>query len=183
MGVAVARPAGLVSRLRLRGVPTARRGEFVLLALAAVVLVASLVLLAVVVPRLLQARETDARQDAVLQAARQHAVNFTTLDYRELDEGLGRVLKGSTGDFREQFEAGTSDLKKLVTENQAVAEGEALEAGIVTVDDDSARVLVVADSTVTNAGTENPDKRHYRIQMDLVREGERWLVSDLEFVG
>ena len=80
-------------------------------------------------------------------------MNFTTLDYQELDRDLGRVLDGATGDFRSQFEAGTNDLAELVTANQAVSKGEVLEAGIVSDDDDSARVLVVADSTVTNAAS------------------------------
>jgi Mce-associated membrane protein len=110
-------------------------------------------------------------------------VNFTTLDYRQLDRDLGRVLDGATGEFRSQFEAGTKDLSELVTANQAVSEGEVLEAGIVSDDADSARVLVVADSTVTNAAETEPQKRHYRLQLDLVRDGERWLVSDLQFVG
>ena len=69
----------------------------------------------------------------VLHAARQQAVNFTTLDYRHLDRDLGRVLDGATGDFRKQFRAGTTDLTALVTANKAVADGEVLEAGLVIV--------------------------------------------------
>jgi Mce-associated membrane protein len=93
------------------------------------------------------------------------------------------VLDGATGEFRTQFEAGTQDLAELVTANQAVSRGEVLEAGIVTADEDSARVLVVADSTVTNTAGTEPQKRHYRLQLDLVRDDGRWLVSDLQFVG
>lgn len=181
MGVVAAKPLGQLTRLT--GQVTGRGRDLVLLALLALIAVAALVLVAVSVPQLSTAADRDDRRVAVLAAARQQAVNFTTLDYRALDRDLDRVLSGSTGEFRKQFEAGTKDLTELVTKNRAVSEGEVLEAGIVTSDDDSARVLVVADSTVTNAGTEKPDKRHYRIQMDLVREGNRWLVSDLEFVG
>jgi Mce-associated membrane protein len=129
------------------------------------------------------ADEREQRRTEVLQAARQAAVNFTTLDYRRLDRDLGRVLAGATGEFRSQFEAGTKDLSELVTANQAVSKGEVLEAGVVSDDADSARVLVVADSTVTNAAESEPQKRHYRLQLDLVRDGERWLVSDLKFIG
>lgn len=150
------------------------------LLLAAVACVALVVL---AVPRLAEASETDARRTAVLQAARQQAVNFTTLDYRELARDLDRVLEGATGQFRSQFESGTEDLSELVTANEAVSEGEVLEAGIVSEDADSARVLVVADSTVTNTADPQPQKRHYRMQMDLVLERGRWLVSDLQFVG
>jgi Mce-associated membrane protein len=42
---------------------------------------------------------------------------------------------------------------------------------------------VVADSTVSNLNTKSPQPRHYRLQLDLVRQGSRWLTSDLQFVG
>ncbi|MGZ4614458.1 MAG: hypothetical protein ACXV4A_02765 [Actinomycetes bacterium] len=156
-------------------------GALVLVAVLAVAVTVALV------PRVSSASAQENRRDAILQAARQQAVNFTTLDYRHLDRDLGRVVAGSTGDFRKQFRSGTQDLTKLVTANKAVATGEVLDAGVVSDDADSARVLVVADSTVTNTGSPTPQKRHYRIQMDLVRDpsvqGGRWLVSDLTFVG
>ena len=161
---------------------TATRRTGPLLILVAVA-VAFLVLIALTLPRLSDASAREDRRTEILAAARQHAVNFTTLDYRELDRDLGRVLEGATGKFRTQFEKGTADLSELVRTNQAVSEGEALEAGIVTDDPDSARVLVVADSTVTNSADPDPQRRHYRLQLDLVLEGGRWLVSDLQFVG
>ena len=145
--------------------------------------IACVVLIAVTLPRLTAADKDEARRTEVLQAARQHAVNFTTLDYRTLDRDLGRVLRGATGQFRSEFEAGTTNLSKLVTDNKGVSEGEVLEAGIVSDDDDSARVLVVADSTVTNTAGPKPVPRYYRMQMDLVLVRGRWLVSDLQFVG
>lgn len=144
---------------------------------------AAVALAATSASHLSSASARDDRRTAVLAAARQQAVNFTTLDYRRLDRDLGRVLAGATGHFRRQFEAGTKDLSALVTRNQAVSRGEVLDAGIVSDDTDSARVLVVADSTVTNIADRTPQKRHYRMQLDLVRQGSRWLVSDLQFVG
>ena len=152
-------------------------GLLVLLAVAAVALAATSY------ARSSSASDRADRREAVLDSARQQAVNFTTLDYQHLDRDLGRVLRGSTGDFRTQFRTGTKDLSTLVTQNKAVSRGEVLDAGLVSSDDDSARVLVVADSTVTNAADTKPQKRHYRMQLDLVRHGDRWLVSDLQFVG
>ena len=154
-----------------------------LLGMLVVVAVAAVVLSATALSRLSAASDRSDRREAILDSARQQAVNFTTLDYQHLDRDLGRVLAGSTGDFRTQFKAGTKNLTDLVTQNQAVSRGEVLDAGIVSSDDDSARVLVVADSTVTNAADSQPQKRHYRMQLDMVRSGDRWLVSDLQFVG
>ena len=167
------RPAGRLSTRSRAG----------LLAVLAVVSVAAVALSATTLTRLSDTSERDKRRTAVLGAARQQAVNFTTLDYQHLDRDLGRVLRGATGDFRKQFRSGTKDLSTLVTQNKAVSRGEVLDAGLVSSDDDSARVLVVADSTVTNAADPKPQKRHYRMQLDLVRHGDRWLVSDLQFVG
>jgi Mce-associated membrane protein len=155
----------------------------VLLVVLAVISVAAVALAATTTSRLSAASDRDQRRTAVLGAARQQAVNFTTLDYQHLGRDLRRVLRGSTGDFRSQFRSGTKELSTLVTENKATSQGEVLEAGIVSDDADSARVLVVADSTVTNSADPKPQKRHYRMQLDLVREGSRWLVSDLQFVG
>lgn len=163
--------------------PVTARRRASLLVLPVAAAVALLVLIALLLPRLSDASAREQRRTEILAAARQHAVNFTTLDHRALDRDLGRVLAGATGKFRAQFKKGTADLSELVRTNKAVSEGEVLEAGIVTDDVDSARVLVVADSTVTNTADPDPQRRHYRLQLDLVHEDGRWLVSDLQFIG
>jgi Mce-associated membrane protein len=153
---------------------------FAVLALVAVVAVVGTGVLA---PKISAATARDDRRTEVLHAARQQAINFTTLDYRHLDRDLGRVLAGSTGEFRKQFRAGIKDLTTLFTTNKVVSTGEVLEAGLVSSDSDSARVLVVSDSTVVNTASPKGDKRHSRIQLDLVHRDGHWLVSDLTFVG
>lgn len=128
-------------------------------------------------------REAEQRREAILAAARQSALNFTSLDYRHYDRDSANVLKGATGDFKEQFAAQTEELTALVAENRSVSEGQVLEAGIVRSDTRSARVLVVADSKVTNTAVPDGEARTYRLQLDLVLAGDRWLTSDVEFVG
>jgi Mce-associated membrane protein len=129
-----------------------------------------------------QHAEADRQQD-VLAAARQSALNFTSLDYRHYDRDSKNVLKGATGDFKKQFASQTGELTKLVAANKSVSQGQVLEAGIVRSDETSARVLVVADSKVTNTAAPEGQARTYRLQLDLVLERGRWLTSDVEFVG
>ena len=44
-------------------------------------------------------------------------------------------------------------------------------------------MLVAANSTVTNASTGSEGQvRYYRLRMRLVRKGERWLTSNVQFV-
>ncbi|MFH9002371.1 hypothetical protein ACH4E5_03875 [Streptomyces afghaniensis] len=132
---------------------------------------------------LYQQREADQRRQGILAAARQSALNFTSLDYRHYDRDNANVLAGATGEFKKQFTAQTDQLTKLVAQNKSVSEGQVLEAGIVRSDEDSARVLVVADSKVTNTAAPEGEARTYRLQLDLVHEDGRWLTSDVEFVG
>jgi Mce-associated membrane protein len=126
---------------------------------------------------------TEQRRQDVLAAARQSALNFTSLDYRHYDRDSGNVLKGATGDFKKQFAAQTGELTQLVARNKSVSQGQVLEAGITRSDAHSARVLVVADSKVTNTAVPKGEARTYRLQLDLVLKDGRWLTSDVEFVG
>ena len=50
-------------------------------------------------------------------------------------------------------------------------------------DDDSAVVLLAANSTVANKKTDGEGQvRYYRLRLDLVRKGDRWLTRDVRFV-
>ncbi|WP_329443329.1 hypothetical protein [Streptomyces canus] len=128
-------------------------------------------------------REAEQRRQDLLAAARQSALNFTSLDYRHYDRDSANVLEGATGDFKKQFAAQTGELTQLVAQNKSVSEGQVLEAGIVRFDENSARVLVVADGKVTNTAAPKGEARTYRLQLDLVYRDGRWLTSDVEFVG
>jgi Mce-associated membrane protein len=128
-------------------------------------------------------RDAEQRRQDVLAAARRSALNFTSLDYRHYGRDSAHVLEGATGDFKKQFTAQTEQLTELVAENKSVSKGQVLEAGIVHADEHAARVLVVADSEVTNTAAPQGEARTYRLQLDLVHRGGRWLTSGVEFVG
>jgi Mce-associated membrane protein len=119
----------------------------------------------------------------ILQAARQHVVNINTIDYRHVDRDTQRILAGGTGAFAEQYAAGMKQLKDAITKHKSVSTCKVLEAGLVSANDDAARVLVVADSQVTNVSSKEPIPRHYRLQLDMIREGGRWLTPNIELVG
>ena len=133
--------------------------------------------------QLYQRHEDDRRNQDILAAARQSALNFTSLDYRRYAQDGKNVLNGATGDFKKEFSAQSAQLTKIVAQNKSVSEGRVLDAGIVRADEHTARVLVVADSKVTNVASPGGTSRNYRLQLDLVLEGGRWLTSDVEFVG
>ncbi len=146
---------------------------------AVVVLVAAAALLANV---LLRAERADqARADAV-HAARQQSVNLVTLDHRHIDTDIRNILSGSTGDFHDEYAKDADRVKDVVVKNEVRSTGTVLEAGVVSTDADSVTVLVVVDSVVRNKADQKGQVRHYRIQLEMSRQGSRWLARTLQFV-
>ncbi|UQA95750.1 hypothetical protein [Streptomyces halobius] len=176
------RPVRALRRLGARLAGAARGGR----AMAAGLAVATAVTTALAVwlgVQVYEQRAAEQRHQDILAAARQSALNFTSLDYRHYERDSKNVLKGATGDFKKQFAAQTAQLTKLVAKNKSVSKGQVLEAGITRADEDSARVLVVADSKVTNTAAPDGQARTYRLQLDLELKNGSWLTSGVEFVG
>ncbi len=150
----------------------------------AVVLVALLVAIGLVVTRQddVDAGLTAAQQD-VAGAARREALAFLTVDHRDMDPLIDAVLDGATGGFAKQYASQRETLTREAVRTEATSTPEVVALGVGDQDEESATVLVAANSTVTNAGT-GPDGqvRYYRLRLRLVREDDRWLTSDLQFV-
>ena len=127
--------------------------------------------------------DLTAAQREVAAAARAEALAFLTVDHRDMDPLVDAVLAGATGDFKEQYAAQRETLSSEAERTEATSTGEVVALGVGDLDDDSATVLVAANSTVTNTGTGGEGQaRYYRLRLDLVREGDRWLTSDVQFV-
>jgi Mce-associated membrane protein len=133
--------------------------------------------------KLRDAAQRDDARGAALGAARQEALNLTSIDGNDIDADLKRVQDGATGGFAKDFAQRAKDLKTVLTENAVVAEGRVIDAALVRGDLDTATVLVVVDSTVKNKAVPAGRANTYRMQLDLERHGSRWLTSALQFVG
>ena len=150
----------------------------------AVVLVALLVAIGLVVTRQddVDADLTAAQQD-VAGAARREALAFLTVDHRDMDPLIDAVLDGATGGFAKQYASQRETLTSEAVRTEATSTPEVVALGVGDQDEESATVLVAANSTVTNAGTDADGQvRYYRLRLRLVREDDRWLTSDLQFV-
>jgi Mce-associated membrane protein len=127
--------------------------------------------------------ELTAAQREVAAAARAEALAFLTVDHTDMDPLIDAVLAGATGDFAEQYASQRDTLTSEAIRTRATSTGEVVALGVGDLDDDSATVLVAANSTVTNKSTGAEGQvRYYRLRLDLVREGGRWLTSNVQFV-
>lgn len=120
----------------------------------------------------------------VTEAAREETLAFLTVDYQDMDPLIAKVLAGSTGEFKKQYDTGKVDLKASAQDSQAVSTGKVLSIGVGDLDDDHAVVLVAADSQVRNKSTQDEAQpRYHRLRLTMVRKDDTWLTSDLQFVG
>ncbi|MFY1671166.1 hypothetical protein ACN27G_14510 [Plantactinospora sp. WMMB334] len=162
--------------------PGRRRGTTIALAAA---LTVALALAGVVGSQWWQDRAVERAHAQALAAARQTTVNFVSISASSVDGDLQRITAGATGEFREEFLRGQAKVRSAVLENKVESTGTVLRAALLSGDRRHAVVLVAMDATVKNVNAPEGRPAHYRIQVDLTRDGDSdtWLVSRLQFVG
>ncbi len=149
------------------------------------------------------AHQEQVRRQAATQAARQQAVNLMTINHKHPQRAIDRMLQGATGSYKKQLAAKSKKLKQRVKKFNAVSRGEVLAAGVKSIDQDSAEVLVVLDSYVRNKGTAKKSAqskgkqqaakgssgsgkysapRHYRLKFTLDNKNGSWLVSKIDII-
>ena len=154
-------------------------------ALLAVLLLATLAGAAVAGHGWYQRNRLDAAHQAALAAARQLATDFVSISASTVDRDLQRIGSAATGEFKDQFTQGLTQVRSAVVDNKVESQGMVLRSGLVSGDLDSAVVLVAVDASVKNVRAPDGRISHYRIQVDLNldRASGHWLASKLQFVG
>ena len=144
-------------------------------------------LLVGVVLTVLDSRSAEARADerrAALHAARQQAVNLTTISHVTAERDLARIIAASTGTLKTQFERQAKTFPAVLRREKSVSQGRVLAAGVKSQDGKVVEALVAVDATVRNAESGDTGVvKHYRMDMRLVLIGERWMVSTVAFAG
>jgi Mce-associated membrane protein len=177
--------------------PAPSRGRTVAtfaLSVVAVLLAAACVVVLIwptAVPGTSGAEKADDRDLAVQVAATSVTKAFLDVDYKDMDPGIAKVLKLSTGTFRSQYENAKVNLKAAAQQAQTVATGSVRYVGIGDIDENAAVVFVAADTEVTNvaiekeklSGKTETGRRYYRFQLNLSKVHGRWLLNDLQFIS
>jgi Mce-associated membrane protein len=160
-------------------------GRGLLLALPFLVLAALIALVVILVLRTNDRSSRDDARQGVLQAARQEAVNLTTLSYTSATRDLDRILAGATGGLRAKFESERAQFPAVLAREKSQSSGSVLSAGLVrlSLSAGSAQVVLATDATVATTAAPQPVLKHYRMVMTLQRVNGHWLVSDVAFAG
>lgn len=131
------------------------------------------------------AENADARAKAI-DDAKTYATSVLTYsagDYADLDK---RIREISTPEFADRYITSSQKAREGNDEAQATGSAEAKEAGLVSMSDTTAVVLVAIDQTVKTplVPAVGPDGMDYqsRVKITLMRDGDDWKMSDLSVV-
>lgn len=132
--------------------------------------------------RVQRARHAQDQRGHFLQAARQCALNLTTIDWRNAEADVRRILDGATGEFYNDFAQRSQPFVEVLRHAKASTVGTITEAGLQTQTADTAQALVAVSVQTSNAGEADPVPRAWRMRITVQRVGDRVKVSDVGFV-
>lgn len=146
---------------------------------AVLVAVLALALSGILGWKLHEANAVDDASAAALDAARRYAVVLTSVSSDDLDANFDAVLDGATGEFKDMYAQSSEQLRQLLVDNQATAEGVVIEAGVKSATPSKVEVLLFVDQTVTNTVSPEPRLDRSRVVMTMELVDGRWLASDV----
>lgn len=147
----------------------------------AVALVLSMVLGWMVV-RVHHSREDQAERHAMLQVARQGAVNLTTIDWQQADADVRRIMDGATGEFYEDFAQRSGPFIDMVKRFRSTSVGTVTEAGLESATAGGAHALVAVTVAKSDSGDSEQQPRSWRLRISVQKIDDAIKVSNVEFV-
>ena len=133
--------------------------------------------------RTYESRKAADERNLFLQVGRQAALNLTTIDFEHADEDVQRVLDYSTGTFYDDFQARAQPFKEVVKHAKSKSVGTIAEAGVESITQDGAEVLVAVTVKTSNAGAAEQEPHPYRMRITLQKVGDEAKMANLSFVS
>jgi Mce-associated membrane protein len=129
-----------------------------------------------------ESHQNEQQRAELLAAARQGALNLTTISYTEVDADIERILDSATGSFHDDFQKRSQPFVEVVKQAQSKSQGTITEAALESVQGDTAQALVSVTVTTSNAGAAEQQPRAWRMRIDVQKVGHTAKVSNVEFV-
>jgi Mce-associated membrane protein len=131
----------------------------------------------------LRSADARARRADYEQTAKQAILNLTTINDETAKADIDRVLAVASGELKAEYTERKDAYASVVEQAKVKATGEIVETAIENEDPNSARVLIAAKQTLTNAGMKDPQTRFYRFRVTVTRGDNGITASQVEFVA
>jgi Mce-associated membrane protein len=127
--------------------------------------------------------QADQRAEYV-QTAKQAILNLTNIKDDTAKQDIDRVLSVASGQLKQEYSERKDAYAQVVQQAKVKASGEIIETAVESQDDHTAKVLVAAKQTLTNAGAKDPQERYYRFRVTVDRADNGGITaSQVEFVA
>lgn len=174
-----ARPSGrgLVQRMGARATPAGPGGFLIILVLAVAVL-------AVGVGALYQqartAHLTEQARAAAMDAARSHAEEILSYDYRTLDHDIAQAKADTTGELRKEYANLTSKLvSPKAKKHKVVVRADVVGTAVVTASPERVVALLFVNQSTRSDLLKGPRIDQNRVRMTLTKVDGQWLAAKL----
>ncbi len=130
-----------------------------------------------------QLREQRAVADAgrqALAAAQEYALVLTSVDATALDQKFAAAVDGATGEFQDMYRESSAQLKQVLIDSKARADGTVIAAAVKSATTDRVEVMLFVDQAVTNALNPEPRVDRNRIIMTMEKIDGRWLAANVD---
>lgn len=151
-------------------------------ALSAVLVVAVLGLAGALGYTLYQQSELHRLQNQAIATTGEYLTAMASFDYQQLDANKDTILAASTPEFAQKYDEMLGALREIVVTSKGVATATAEHVAVEKLDGDSATVVGFVDQEVTNVTAPDGNKQRYRMVVSLIRDGDRWVVHNVETV-
>jgi Mce-associated membrane protein len=129
-----------------------------------------------------QSQQTEQQRAVYLAAARQGALNLTTISYTEVDANIKRILDSATGEFYDDFQKRSQPFVEVVKQSQSKSQGTVTESALESVKGDAAQALISVAVTTSTAQAAQQQPRAWRMRISVQKMGDTAKVSNVEFV-
>jgi Mce-associated membrane protein len=160
-----------------------RRNKRLRIVLVAVAALAAVFLAGCIVfgTQVIHDRHINSARTSAVRAAQQAATDFSTYDYRTLDQNFARTAADLTGSFKTSYTQTAAALKATIVQYHETSTVKILATAAQSVTPHHAVVVVIFDQTVNGSNLKAPTVNRNRAMFTLVRSGSgRWLTQTLD---
>ncbi|AIJ24663.1 MULTISPECIES: hypothetical protein [Amycolatopsis methanolica group] len=178
------RPLRALVRVPARWAGAAVRGPLRRPVLTLTVLAVLAVLLAAAVTagtvlRQRQTAEEDAR-GAATDAARAGVTTMLSYHFQTFDDDVAKATGLLTGDFKQRYQdLMTGTVRATAIDQQTATNASVARASVISATPDAAETLLFVNQTTTSKNLQGPQLTGSRVQVSLIRDGDRWLITNL----
>ncbi|MEO6793175.1 MAG: Mce protein [Mycobacterium sp.] len=130
--------------------------------------------------QLWQQHRITAAGEAARHAAVDYAQVLTSIDSNKVDDDFAAVLNGATGDFKDTYTKASGQLRQLLIDNKASAQGTVVGSAVQSESKGEVVVLLMVNQTITNATRPDPRVDRSRMKMTMQKVDGQWLASKVE---